>query len=339
MGARVKMSDIARELSISTVTVSKALSSKDGVSDSLRKVIEKKAAEMGYVYNSLPRNMLLGRTYNMGILISHKYLGVISFYWNFYQRLLQAIKRTPYLGILEVVESAEEKNCTEPFILSTNKADGFILLGQFPDNYLSMITKKTRKCVFLDFYSDIGRCDCVTSNNFLGSYNLTKLLIEAGHKRIGFIGSVWATTSILDRYMGFCKAMLEAGLPYGSAIEDRDKIGAFINVDLKPGDFTAYVCNSDQVSGIVINRLRGLGCEIPRDISIVSFDNDNEQITDGLRVTSLEVNVDAMCEAAVNLLRGNIETADYRGRGRVFFDGKIIIKESIAPPAEGISAL
>ncbi|MDR3249044.1 MAG: LacI family DNA-binding transcriptional regulator, partial [Treponema sp.] len=163
MGARIKMGDIARELSVSTVTVSKALGGKDGVGIALRKLIEEKAAEMGYVYNSLPRNMLLGRNYNIGVLISDKYLGENSFYWIFYQKLLHSLKQSPYLGILEVVESGDEEASTPPALLAANRADGLILLGQFPDDYLSMITKRTRRCIFLDFYSEIGHCDCVAS--------------------------------------------------------------------------------------------------------------------------------------------------------------------------------
>jgi LacI family transcriptional regulator len=329
MGARIKMGDIARELSISAVSVSKALSGKDGVSSTLRKLIEEKAVEMGYVYNSLPRNMLLGRNYNIGVLISDRYLGENSFYWIFYQKLLHCLKQTPYLGILEVVESGDEAASTPPALLTANRADGLILLGQFPDDYLSMITQRTRRCIFLDFYSEIGHCDCVASNNFLGSYNLTKLLIEAGHKKIGFIGSTSATTSILDRYMGFCKAMLEAGLPYERAIEDRDHAGTYIDMEFKPEDFSAYVCNNDQLAGMVITKLHRLDLEVPRDISIVSFDNESEQVTAGVKVTSLEVNVSAMCEEAVKLLQENIESDDYKIKGRVFVDGGVVVKESI----------
>jgi LacI family transcriptional regulator len=326
------MSDIARELAVSTVTVSKALSGKEGVSSSLRKQIEQKAAEMGYVYNNLPRNLLMGRMFNIGIIISSKYLGESSFYWIFFQKLLYALKHSSYLGILEVIENEDEINCALPDLLRTNKVDGIIILGQFSDAYLSTITARTRRCVFLDFYSDINRCDCVASNNFLGSYNLTRLLIEAGHQKIRFIGSTSATTSILDRYMGFCKAMIEAGLPYEEAIEDRDHTGAYIDFPLKPGHASAYVCNNDQLAGIVITKLHRLNMRVPQDISIVGFDNESEVVTAGVGVTSLEVNIAAMCEAAINLLLENIETDNYQVRGKVFVDGKVVIKESIAPP-------
>jgi LacI family transcriptional regulator len=331
MKSRIKMSDIARELNVSTVTVSKALAGKDGVSEALRGEIKKKALELGYVYNSLPRNLLLGRHYNIGILISVKYLGASSFYWIFYQNLLSELKKTRYLGILEIVSLEDEANCESPASMLVNKVDGFIVLGQLASPYLAMIAGSGVKCVFLDFYSETGGCDCVASNNFLGAYSLTRLLIEAGHQKIAFIGSISATTSILDRYMGFCKVMVEANLPYGKAIEDRDASGLYTELSLSP-EYTAYVCNNDRLAGHVINQLRREGKSVPRDVSIVGFDNESVDVTGGVGVTSLEINIPSMCSLAVNLLVQNIENAAYTPRGQSFIDGKVIIKDSIAAP-------
>jgi LacI family transcriptional regulator len=188
------------------------------------------------------------------------------------------------------------------------------------------------QCVFLDFYSDIGPCDCIASNNFLGSYNLTKLLITAGHRKIAFIGSIAATTSILDRYMGFCKAMLEAGLPYGAAIEDRDREGAYLRFIPHSDGYTAYVCNNDQIAGILINQFRRNGVMVPDDISIVGFDNESEATTGGIGVTSLEVNVTGMCERAIDCIIQHIESEGYTPRGISFIDGRVVIKESVTAP-------
>jgi LacI family transcriptional regulator len=326
------MSDIAEELGISTVTVSKALTGREGVGERLRKAIIEKAADLGYVYNGLPQTMRVGRNYVAGILISAKFLGEASFYWVFYRNLLAAFKETEYSGILEIVESDEESHCAVPACIATNKVDGLILLGQFPDPYLAMIAAKVKRLVFLDFYSDIGSCDCVASNNFLGSYTLAKLLIDVGHTRIAFVGSSSATTSILDRYMGFCKAMLEMGLPYEPAIDDRDEHGRYVDFDLRVGEFTAYICNNDQVASIAITRLRKLGLEVPDDVSIVGFDNESELLTAGLGVTSLDVNVQAMSRTAVATLIEHIEHNEYQPRGVTFIDGKVVAKRSVAPP-------
>jgi LacI family transcriptional regulator len=277
--------------------------------------------------------MLEGRTYNIGILIAAKYLGESAFYWVFYQRLLHTLKGTPYTGILEVVSDEDEITGAIPSIVTANKVDGLILLGQFSNAYLLSVTATIRQCVFLDFYSDVGQCDCIASNTFLGSYNLTKLLIAAGHKRIAFIGSISATTSIIDRYMGYCKAMLEAGIPHAAAIGDRDSKGVYLpEIQLNPGGYTAYVCNNDQVAGNVIRQLRRAGLGVPADVSLVGFDNESEAVTDGIGVTSLEVNVDSMCGKSIGTLIRHIESEDYGLPGLSVVDGKIVVKQSIAPP-------
>jgi LacI family transcriptional regulator len=334
MKRRVKMSDIAEELKISTVTVSKALSGKEGVSQDLRKLIKEKANEIGYIYNNLPFNLLKGRNYNIGILISSKYLGETSFYWIFYLKLLSVLRQTQYFGILEVVSEDDELNCTVPTFIAANKVDGIILLGQLSNEYLTRLTSKTIPCVFLDFYSEIGKCDSVALNNFLGSYNLVKLLIASGHTKIGFIGSTSATISILDRYMGYCKAMMEAGLSCDPAIEDRDTQGKYMKVELNVDMYTACVCNNDHLAGFIIRDLVSRGFKVPDDISIVGFDNEPETVTEGIGVTSLEVDIKSMCESAINLLISHMENKDYTPKGCSFIEGKIIIKDSIAEPKE-----
>lgn len=325
------MLDIARALNVSTVTVSKALANKSGVSASLKAEIKKKAQEMGYVYTSFPRNRLWGRNYIIGIIIGSKFLGESSFYWIFYQNLLNELKKTQYLGILEVVSLEDERNCAAPAFILANKVDGVIVLGELSAAYLTMLTSLDVKCIFLDFYSKIGGCDCIASNNFLGAYTLTKLLIDAGHTKIAFIGST-VTTSILDRYMGFCKAVVEANLPYEKAIEDRDASSHYTEFVLNPA-YTAYVCNNDRLAGHVIHQLHRLGKSVPLDVSIVGFDNESEDLTGGIGVTSLEINIFAMCALAVNQIIQNIEDPAYIPHGQSFIDGKVIGKDSIAEPA------
>jgi LacI family transcriptional regulator len=323
------MRDIAKKLNVSTVTVSKALSDKDGVSDSLRARIKQQAEKMRYVYNSMPQSMLKGRNFNIGILIGTKYLGESSFYWIFFQKLLSVLKQRKYLGILEIVTAQDEAHLVPPVFMETNKVDGVILLGQLTDPYIGKIVAENPLCVFLDFYSTIGKCDSIATNNFFASYKLTKLLIDKGHKKIGFIGTTCATTSILDRYLGFCKAMLEAGLPQDAPIADRDEQGyAYQNISLKIGNYTAYVCNNDQLAGTVIRQFRRQGIYVPEDISIVGFDNADSEITDGVDVTSVAINIDAMCEAAATALLRRIEDDDYKPQGVMFIDAQVIEKQS-----------
>ncbi|MFR2342893.1 MAG: helix-turn-helix domain-containing protein [Ruminococcus sp.] len=68
----VRMSDIAEQLQISTVTVSKALAGKDGVSEELRKKIQKLAVEMGYQFQKNKQEQT--PCYTIGIITSYRYI-------------------------------------------------------------------------------------------------------------------------------------------------------------------------------------------------------------------------------------------------------------------------
>jgi LacI family transcriptional regulator len=331
MKTRITMSDIAKELGVSTVTVSRALSGKEGVSGALEAQIRHRAERLGYRYNGMPKNMLTGRYNNIGILIGEKYLGETSYYWLFFLKLLHTIKERKYMGVLEVVTDKEEASQNVPFFLKENKVDGLILLGQMSEDYLTMIHKRAGCAVFLDFYSDLEGSDCIASNNFLASYKLTKLLIDQGHRKIAFLGASSVTTSTLDRYMGFCKAMIEKGLPYDEGIPGQDSRG-YSNISLDLSKYTAYVCNNDLLAGLVIRQIRQKSMKVPGDISVVGFDNADPAITDDVGVTSVETNIDVMCKTAVNAIIKHIEHENYTPQGKVFIEAKIIEKQSISPP-------
>ena len=50
------------------------------------------------------------------------------------------------------------------------------------------------------------------SDNVSGAYQLTETILRTGRREIAFVGSVNATSSIMDRYLGYTKALLRAGL-------------------------------------------------------------------------------------------------------------------------------
>ena len=87
---------------------------------------------------------------------------------------------------------------------------------------------------------------------------LTRHLIERGHKRIAFVGSAQRTTSIMDRYSGYLRAMMFAGLTVeeGWLVDDRDSSGKYLTQLTLPQPLpTAFVCNNDQVAMRLVAQL------------------------------------------------------------------------------------
>src|SRR5690554_3618799 len=95
----VTMKDIAKRLSVTSVTVSKALSGKEGVSEELRKKIIQTAKDMGYRKNLVAKDMRDGTTHNVGILISERHMKGDCAYMRIQQEICRQLLHQGYYGI------------------------------------------------------------------------------------------------------------------------------------------------------------------------------------------------------------------------------------------------
>ncbi len=333
MGKNITMKDVAKQLGVSTVTVSKALSDREGVSDSVRDMIKQKAEEMGYRYNFLGKSMKEGMNYNIGILIAEQFMHESAFYAKMYQMIVKDLLNFDFFGILEVVSEEDEREGVLPHILQNNKVDGLIVLGQMRRTYLERISTASIPFIFLDFSDDYFKVDTIVSDSFYGAYEITNHLINIGHKEIGFVGNINATSSIMDRYVGYYKSLRQNKLEIRDEwiISDRDDHGKFTKILLPSVMPTAFVCNCDEVAYSLILQLKKAGYRIPEDISVVGFDNYIYATLSDPPITTVEVNVEAMAEAAVNSIMKRIKhpTKDY---GRKVVSGRIVYRDSVKPP-------
>ncbi len=331
----VTMKDIAKRLGVSTVTVSKALSDKEGVGSELKELIKKTAAELGYRYNSAARTMKNGVSCNIGIILSERFVSVRSmgddaFYTRMYQSVIKKLSDLNYFGLLEIVSDDAEESCSVPNVIQNSKVDGLVILGQMSCSYVRMIEKCNIPFLFLDFYNEDYTVDSIISDSIYGTYILTNYLIARGHRKIGFVGSILQTSSILDRYLGYYKAMLENRLPLVEewVIEDRDKKGCFVEFEL-PGQMpTAFVCNCDEVAYHFVRRLKKEGYSIPDDISVVGFDNYIYANLTNPMLTTFESNIDNMAQNAVEAIIRKVVDSDFV-LGRKVISGKLVIRESV----------
>lgn len=328
----VTMSDIAKVMNVSTVTVSKALGDREGVSDSLRERIKQKATEMGYRMHTGGRAMKEGLTYNIGIIVAKHFISEPSaFYWIMYKHLVEILQAQNYYGMLEMVEDGTNGSCEILNSVRDKKVDGLILLGQFSDQYIDKLMAFFIPTVFLDFYGSRDDAETVLSDSFYGSYILTSHLISYGHKRIGFLGSIGSTSSIQDRYLGYYKALLENRLILRQdwVIPDRNQEGEiYKNFELPAEMPTAFVCNCDEVAFRLVNQLNAIGYRIPDDISIVGYDNHTYSTMCQPHLTTMDVNSRRMASEAVDIILHKIRDGSYR-RGRTLVTGQLIHRDSV----------
>ncbi|WP_062049526.1 substrate-binding domain-containing protein [Bacillus sp. JCM 19034] len=332
MKNNVTLKDIAEKIGVSSVTVSKAINNRGGVSEELKKKIKKIANDLGYQNNTVGKSTEEGLSYNIGVIIPERFIGddQSPFYLKFHQYITRKLEEYNYYSILQILSNEDEQYLNLPRTYVENKVDGFIILGQIKKSYIELLHSEGIPKVFLDFYTDLSQVDTVVTDNFYGMYEMTNFLIQNGHKKIAFIGNIHTTSSIQDRFLGYYKSLLEHNIPLDRKliIPDRDEEGKYIELDVPNPLPTAFVCNCDQIGFNFINKLSMIGYKVPEDCSVVGFDNDVYSTISKPPMTTTKVNIEDMSNAAVELI---IDKLMKNGKSSVrkLIKGTIIHRESV----------
>lgn len=330
MESKIRMADIAARLDVSIVTVSKALSGKEGVSDELRARIIKLAKEMGYVpLRTKPADKKLYVTDTIGILIAERFFEDSSFYAGLYRQVLKCCNEQGYSALLELVKPEAERSCTLPAMIQGKKVDGIIFMGEINREYMRSLISAGLPYMLLDFYDEELNANSVTSDNVSGGYQLTRHLLDTGRTKIGFVGSIHATSSIMDRFLGYSKALLRSGIPVNMdwVLEDRDEVGLLIPAKLPKDMPQAFICSYDEVAHNLIEHLKREGYRVPEDVAVVGYDDMQLAQFCSPPLTTYRVNTEEMGKMVVAQLLRRIKGKHYT-HGNIVIGGKFIRRNS-----------
>ena len=246
------MKDIAAAVGVSVVTVSNALAGRKGVSDDVRFKVEKAAREMGY---DVKKNDRQPQGTVIGVIAPEKYITVgNSFYWTLYQNVAYEASKAQCVTMLEIITFAMEDDEELPKLLKEKAISGLIIIGWMTRSYVEKIVNAAGiPVVLLDFQMKGLRCDAVMSSNYVGMYKITRYLLEKGHRDIAYVGSIQANDNIMDRYYGYRKALMEAGIHERKEwiLEDRDLAKGLSRVEIPENMPSAFACNSDWAAGLL----------------------------------------------------------------------------------------
>lgn len=349
MNKRVTLEEIAKVHGVSAVTVSKALKDQKGVSEQLKTQIRKTAEEMGYRRTSRAHNMRI--SHRVGVIIAERFLGEPqSFYWTLYRKLAGQIAEKGNTSLLEVVSASDEADTALPRILAERRCDGIIVIGTFRREYavrLNHAPERTVPLVYLDADAESGYSDIVVSDNIGGGYAMTNYLLSLGHRRIAYVGTLLATSSIDDRYLGYTKALLRHGIETERRwiIDDRDREnGRLLEseellseiIGWKKEDMpTAYFCNCDLTAGRLIRAFEMMGMQVPGDVSVVGFDNHLPDALPNVGITTYETDTKTMVAKAVSRILRKIDNPGYAG-GIMVVGGNFIERKSAKSIGKGV---
>ncbi|MDK2965061.1 LacI family DNA-binding transcriptional regulator [Lacrimispora sp.] len=326
----VRLTDIAEKLQVSTVAVSNALSGQKGVSDELRARIKQVASEMGYQPKgtSSPGKKL----WNVGVIISEKYLGEYpSYYWKVYQELSLIAGIHNCVILFEVLRHEWEAALELPLLAKEQQIQGLLIIGDIGKPYLEFLSRQPQiPVVLVDFMKKGIRMPSVMADNYYGMYKMVNYLVDHGHCEIAYVGTLMASNSITDRYFGYRKALMENGILFREdwGINDRTMEGQIGNIQLPEQMPTAFACNCDLTASELINILEEKGYRIPEDISVVGFDNYLFEGLCDVKITSYEVDIKEMVRCAIKMVVSLAEHGK-ASTDMCLVSGKVVEKNSV----------
>jgi LacI family transcriptional regulator len=267
------LKSIANRINVSTVAVFKALNNQPGVSDELRQSIKDVAKELGYV-NKSSRQGLNNKKFLFFIKPNFFLTPSEQFYSNIFYYLNAECAANNSTLQVSFIENGRNIAFIEKAIANF-KPDGVFFGCEITEDIFSYVDKLLIPTLFIDYYSPLFSQNYVYVDNYRVAYLLTRYLLTRGHKQIGFIGDISKTTSIADRYFGYLKALKEANINVDNNWHINVNIEHSLDlVDIHPEtNITAYVCHCDSAAQRLYTLLSLKGLKVPRDVSVVSFDN------------------------------------------------------------------
>ena len=318
---KITMKDIAERLDISINAVSLALNSKAGVSEETRKQVLDVAEELGYLDKS-PKFVKSFANKNICVIIKKYYFEDNTFYSKIMMGSGEESRRKGYDIITCLINETEENI---PSCIESKKVCGIIVIGTIEDEYLVKLKNYKIPVVLVDHTSLLESTDSILTDNKLGSFNITKLLIEKGYKDIGFFGDLEYSLSIKERFFGYREAIkkflkfnnfkeAEVFIEEQSVLYDVEQniidkniegIKERINRINKIPE--AFVCSNDNAAIALITSLKELGYMVPKDIAVVGFDDIVLSSLIEPKLTTVRVEKDFMGRKAVDRLLWRIE--------------------------------
>ncbi|MDQ2887410.1 MAG: GntR family transcriptional regulator [Chloroflexota bacterium] len=191
--------------------------------------------------------------------------------------------------------------------------------------------------VFIDRYLPDLQADFVGMDNRGGGYRVTEHLLILGHRRIGFIymhEETLNTSSVRERWQGYCAALQKYGIPYDESLVTPDlkpgyssvqqSISEFLQSPNRPGAIFAV---NDYVALYVLQAATTLHLRVPRDLAIVGFDDERFAAHVQPPLTTIAQSFVYIGQRAGTLLLSRIEGNTGPPR-RIELPANLIIRES-----------
>lgn len=336
---RVTIQDIADALGLSRNTVSKVFNGRGAVPEATKRIVLQKAQELGYgAFSERALPIAEGTKRNVALLTQHK-LQSHSFGSFFLTSFTDQISRMGYtMNIFEISPEEIAAKKLPPHLILEETA-GFLGIELFDEEYLDLICSMGLPCVFVDgpaqLLSELLASDFISMENYAASIVLTRRLIDAGAKRIGFVGDRNHCDSFFKRWLGCQQAQKEAGMvlsdEYSIVEKDDSPYGEpdwlIEQIDRMPAIPDAFVCANDFIAIRLMTALKRKGLSIPNDVMVTGFDGSPESVVVEPALTTAQIPSDEIGRSAAIMLLSRID-APTRPYCSIFYKSTPIFRDS-----------
>lgn len=337
---RTSLKDIAKHVGVSVSTVSYALN--DGpkpVAAELKERIKQAAAELDYRPNRVARSMKTKRSGVVGIL--HPRIGPKFITWPMLGSVISGVvdeSQARRQDVLIYTHSPSLETDEVLDLVMDGRADGLILLG--PQHNDEMIDSLAERKVPLSVVAGRPRAGLPyhVINNRVGVWQAMSHLAKFGHTKIAHITGRKIMYDGQERLVAYRDFMAEHGWPVR---EDWVQAGTFESADsycaakeILTGAHrpTAIFCANDRSAVGAIQAALDLGMEVPRDISIIGFDDSLDAVTAPVPITTVRQPFYEMGRAAMESVMAMIENRPYE-KVQVF-STELIERATVSYPTE-----
>ena len=307
---KVSIRKISEVTGFSPATVSNALNRKKGVNAQTSERILKVAKELGYRAEERIKKIRFVIFRRNGLIIDDS---------TFHPAVIEGVEhQAKSMGYETVfchvdINDGDYRMQIDEILSDTESA--IVLLGtEMMEEDLELFANAKNKIVLLDGWSDRHFFDSVLISNTDSAAKAVEYLIGKGHKRIGYIQGYFRIQAFRDREICYQRVMWKYQLPIcpdhiarvGTRIETAYE-GMKEYLRQVPSLPTAFFADNDLIAIGAMQALKECGYDIPKDVSVVGFDNLSFGMVSNPPLTTIHVYKHEMGELAVRELVQAIE--------------------------------
>ncbi len=335
MKKKITIYDLAKELKVSSGTVSRSLNNHPSISKKTKDRVVSKANELGYKVNKFAVNLRKQKSNTIGVIIPK-----LNSY--FMATLLAGVEKVANeagynLIISQSLESMEKEIMNAKTLYNSGVDALLVSLAYDTENYthFNPYINSNIPLIFMDRVPNLPSCPTIIIDNFQAGYDATDHLINQGCKNILIITGNLKRNVYTDRLLGYKKALEDNNLNFDSihvfetTMESKNAKDVVDYIKNLNAPIDGLFVLSDSFAAQCIRSLKKENYGVPKDIKVIGFNNDpvSELVTPTLSTIEYPgYNMGLLAgESIINQINGTINLQETNS---ISLRHKLIIRES-----------